>query len=541
MKDGFSFLAQTAAFSTVLALTMVAAEAAVSPESARTVIDQAAQALGGIDRVRSIRNITLYGYGQYAVMEQSISPSRYAPMRYQAANDLRRVYDLEHDRFQILERYNMLYPYRIKAGHAFLPNNLVLDGDIAYNVSSEFTSSPRAPRWNNDLYNDPPGIHMRRIWMLNNPIALVRAAMDGGTQLSGPRREGAYTVVDMTLKQGDHLSAGFSADHLPAWVRWSSPYTNLGEVTFTTYMTGYASIDGVELPLGYDTRLDWRDIDYFKLYVDGYRIDEQIADLSAPASVRSLPEPPSFEVHSIAAEPIAPHLWRLSPDGTTVIEFKDHLTLFELAVQGQQAKKVIAFAHTLVPGKRVTEVIVSHHHFDHSAGVREAVAQGLTIISRRQNEGIIREMVSHPDPDFPDDLAKSPRPLKFVPVDERLRLSDDTMTLDVLWTRNSPHMAEGLVAYAPAQKVIMEADIATAGYDYQFWPDTFHDIIDYYKLDVQKDSPLHSVWPEHPGVLTIDQVDELIRGGTQRARERCASELSKGNYFPGCPVQSRRY
>jgi hypothetical protein len=36
-------------------------------------------------------------------------------------------------------------------------------------------------------------------------------------------------------------------------------------------------------------------------------------------------------------------------------------------------------------------------------------------------------------------------------------------------------------------------------------------------------------------VLTIEQVDELIKGGTQRARERCAAELAKGNYFAGCP------
>jgi hypothetical protein len=33
----------------------------------------------------------------------------------------------------------------------------------------------------------------------------------------------------------------------------------------------------------------------------------------------------------------------------------------------------------------------------------------------------------------------------------------------------------------------------------------------------------------------------MIRGGVQRARERCAAELAKGNYFPGCPIQSRRY
>jgi metal-dependent hydrolase (beta-lactamase superfamily II) len=71
----------------------------------------------------------------------------------------------------------------------------------------------------------------------------------------------------------------------------------------------------------------------------------------------------------------------------------------------------------------VTQLIVSHHHFDHTAGLREAVAEGLTISSRRGNEGVFREMTSHPALDFPDDLAKSKKTLKFMPVDERLRLS----------------------------------------------------------------------------------------------------------------------
>jgi hypothetical protein len=79
----------------------------------------------------------------------------------------------------------------------------------------------------------------------------------------------------------------------------------------------------------------------------------------------------------------------------------------------------------------------------------------LTVISRRGNEGIFREMAAHAGPDFPDDLAKSPRPLKFMPVDEKLRLSDDTMTLDVLWARNNIHMADAIFAYAPAQRVII--------------------------------------------------------------------------------------
>jgi len=506
-----------------------------------TLIEQAAGALGGMDRVRSAKSITLIGYGQYAYMFGGgrITASLNAPEKYQAANDLRRVYDLENGRFQQLERRNMLFPFLGVFGHSYALIDQILDGDIAFDVMGDKTI--RAPRWSQSpLQLD--GIHMRRMWMLNNPVVLVRTALNGSTSVSAPRREGEYTVVDLTLKEGDKLSAGFFArNHLPAFVRWSNPFTDLGEVTYTTYFTGYASVSGLLLPLGYDTRIDWRNIDYFKLYVDHYLIDEKIADLAAPAAVRDASEPPSSPVTAVTSVPVAPHLWRISQGGTTVIEFKDHMALFELPVPGWQAKAVIEHARALVPGKPVTQLIVSHHHFDHTFGLREAVAEGLTVISRRDNESIFAEMTSHADPDFPDNLAKSPAKLKFIPVDEHLQIGDDTMKLDIYWARQNIHMADGVFAYAPAQKVIMEGDIATASYDYQFWPDDLRDVIDYYHLDVEKDSPVHSVWKEHPDVLSMDQVDELLKGGTQRARERCASELAKGNYFPGCPVWSKRY
>ena len=513
---------------------------AAGSSPARAVVTQAAEALGGTARVRSVRNITLAGFGQYAYMFGGgrITGAPDAPEKYIAANDLRRVYDLEHGRFQQLERRNMLFPFLAAFGHSFALNNLILDGDLAYDINGD--RAARVPTWS-DTPLQTDGVHMRRMWMLNNPVVLVRTLMDPGTELSAPRQEGGRTVIDVTLKAGDKFTAAFSGNHLPAWVRWSHPHTDLGEVTYTTSFTGYGAYSGLLLPLGYDTRLDWRNIDFFKLYVDNYDVDTKIANLETPADVRNAPEPPSYPVPQITSVPVAKGIWRIDQGGTTVIEFRDHLTLFELDANWHQAKAVIAYARTLAPGKPVTQLIVSHNHFDHAAGLRQAVAEGLTVISRRGSEGVFREMATHPAADFPDDLAKSPKPFKFIPVDERLRLSDEAMTLDVLWARNNIHMADCVFAYAPAQKVIMEGDIATAAYDYQFWPDNFHDLLEYYKLDVQKDSPVHSVSREHPNVLTIEQVDELIKGGTERARERCASELAKGNYFAGCPVWSKRY
>src|SRR5215510_9257052 len=103
-----------------------------------------------------------------------ISGAPEAPEKYMAANDLTRVYDLEHARFQIRERRNMLFPFLAPFGHSFALNDNRIDG-----------------------------VHMRRMWMMNNPVALVRAMLDPAAKLGAPRQTGGVTAVDVTLKEGD--------------------------------------------------------------------------------------------------------------------------------------------------------------------------------------------------------------------------------------------------------------------------------------------------------------------------------------------------
>jgi hypothetical protein len=172
---------------------------------------------------------------------------------------------------------------------------------------------------------------------------------------------------------------------------------------------------------------------------------------------------------------------------------------------------------------------------DHLAGFRVGVAEGLTVIGRRGNEALFRELASHASPDYPDALERNKRPLKFRPVDDRLRLSDSAMTVDLFWARANTHMADVVFAHVPALRVMAEGDIATAAFDDQFWADNYLDDIEHHRLDVEMLSPVHM----QP--MTQGQVIDLIKGGVMRARERCASELAKGNFFPGCPIQTKRY
>src|ERR1041385_9192446 len=87
------------AYAAVIAAITIAGMRAQNAPSASAALTSAAQALGGIERIRSMRNITLEGFGQYAYQFDggNITADPNAPQKYQAANELERVYDLAHE------------------------------------------------------------------------------------------------------------------------------------------------------------------------------------------------------------------------------------------------------------------------------------------------------------------------------------------------------------------------------------------------------------------------------------------------------------
>jgi hypothetical protein len=195
--------------------------------------------------------------------------------------------------------------------------------------------------------------------------------------------------------------------------------------------------------------------------------------------------------------------------------------------------QVVQQAHQLVPGKRATQVIWLHHHFDHSSGVRQAVAEGLTIISRRDNGIIFREMTSRRAPNFPDDLERNFQPLKFIPVDDHLQLKDEKMAVDIYHVVANNHFADGVFAYIPQNKIYIEADVLTAAEELQWWGDSFLDNISYRKIEVEK------ILPVHMDIMTYEQGLRMLRPGIARVKEYCDEMIKKGNWFPGCPAAVR--
>jgi flavorubredoxin len=214
-----------------------------------------------------------------------------------------------------------------------------------------------------------------------------------------------------------------------------------------------------------------------------------------------------------------------------VVEFADHLVMFEPYGNEAQVLARIDAADKLVRGKRVTAVIVGHQHEDHAGGLRAAVSRGLTIIAQRRTQAFFEEWVARPAVRFPDELARHPQPLKFMPVDEHLVLEDSKHRLDVYHAVGDFHMSDALIAYLPKEKIIMEGDFTDESWAFNWWADALHANMQLYGIDPKIDIPVHGT------VGTIEaklaRTDEQVAA----AQKFCKDSFARGNYPFGCPVR----
>jgi glyoxylase-like metal-dependent hydrolase (beta-lactamase superfamily II) len=237
-----------------------------------------------------------------------------------------------------------------------------------------------------------------------------------------------------------------------------------------------------------------------------------MVDLAAPdAAKNATPPPVRVEVQKVGNGVY----WLTGGTHHSVaIEMRDHVVLVEAPLDEERSTAVVAKVKETIPNKPIRFVVNTHHHFDHSGGLRTLVDEGATVVTHSMNRDFYVKAWASPRTINPDRLARSKKMPVFQSFLERTVLTDGVRTIELHRIANSPHHDGFAMVYVPAEKILVEADAFTPADPPSPANPTMANLyqnITRLKLNVAQIVPLHGA-----RVATLEELAKVAnQGGTQ--------------------------
>ena len=291
-----------------------------------------------------------------------------------------------------------------------------------------------------------------QIWM--TPHGFLKAAATHKVLVT-PARVGGRTLQEVSLDLGPRTITAFINDrHLIERIATRVAHPLLGDMPVETVFSDYKTFAGVQFP----TRIVQRQ--------GGHpTMDVTVADVrpggGSVALPPSAPRPPaSPPTVTTELEKIAEGVSFLTGGApfSVLVEFSDHVVIIEAPQDAARSEATMAAVRRAMPSKPIRYVVNTHHHFDHSGGLRGYVAEGIPILTHDKNKPYFERMLRSPITLDPDRLARSPRAPVIDTVGDKRVLRDDRMTMELHLLRGNLHAETLLVAYLPKQKLLVQAD-----------------------------------------------------------------------------------
>jgi glyoxylase-like metal-dependent hydrolase (beta-lactamase superfamily II) len=320
-------------------------------------------------------------------------------------------------------------------------NDQFVAGEIAWNVAGGVVQP--GPRFVAD--------RIHQLWI--TPHGALKAAQRQRASV----RAGEGGTQQLSFTQPGRLRATVTVDRDGRVSRVDSVYPDpvLGDTAVVTTYADYKDFGGIAFP----SRV--------RQSAGGHPVlDLAIKEVQANAPVTALavPEAARNQGERVVSEKVADGVWFIAggSHNSVLIEMADHLVLVETPLNDARTQAVIDHVKTLVPVKPIRYAVNSHAHFDHSGGVRAAVAAGATVVTMAGNVPYFETALASGNTVRPDRLAQAAvRPRLQAVNGDKGALSDGTRTIELHKIAGGPHSDTMLMAWLPKERLLIQADAYT--------------------------------------------------------------------------------
>ena len=404
----------------------ILAWAAGTQQDAKTVIGAATSALGA----GNLKTIEFSGSGFDYVVGQAANPSspwpKFNDQTYNRVVDL----DAPASRMQRIRTQGENPPRG--GGQQPVVGEQKQDQSVA-------AGSPQAGALRDELMMTLPYSFLRTAAAASD--AAVKSQSMGGKK---------YTVVSFTGSNRAMVRGYLNSDNLLEKVETKIDNNVLGDIPFETAFSDYKDFAGVKFPT------------HIVQKQGGYPVlDLTITDVkpNAPANIASAAAPPAAAPPVATSEKLGDGVYLiLGGYAAIAVDFKDYIVIIEGGQSDQRSEAVIAEAKKLIPNKPIKYVINTHHHFDHSGGLRAYVAEGAIVVTHQINKPYYEKIWANPHTLAPDRLSQNPKKPKFETVADKKVMTDGNHVIELYHQQDLGHNDGMLLVYLPKEKVLLEAD-----------------------------------------------------------------------------------
>jgi glyoxylase-like metal-dependent hydrolase (beta-lactamase superfamily II) len=195
-----------------------------------------------------------------------------------------------------------------------------------------------------------------------------------------------------------------------------------------------------------------------------------------------------------------------------VVEFPTWLAVVEAAYTDAQSHTLARVLQQQFPNKPIKYAAVTHHHYDHTGGVRTLASYGANVVVEKGHEPELRMIMETPHTNPPDPLETKRKAGQTVGAlevyEKKMVISDGGQTLELYAITGIPHVDPKVIAFVPTSGVLFQSDLFFPGLGAPASPDAVQLLKSVRELKLRVTTNVGG----HGGVGPFSELEKAVAG-----------------------------